>query len=56
MAFGAFDLFEGLDVFVFGPVHNGKNFSYEMAFIARPMTSRASIKWFQRAVSSIRGK
>ena len=46
MAFGAFDLLEGLDVLMLGAVHDGKNFRDEMGFIARPMTTCASVQRF----------
>ena len=52
MTLGAFDLFEGLDVFVLWPVHDGENFRDKMLFIAGPMATCASIKRFQKNRSS----
>lgn len=34
MALGTFDLFESLDVIVFGPVHNGEYLCHETGFTA----------------------
>ncbi len=34
MALRAFDLFEGLDVVVFGAVHDREDFGHEMGFIS----------------------
>ena len=39
VALGTFDLFEGLDIFVFGAVHDRKDFGDEMGFIARPLAA-----------------
>jgi hypothetical protein len=47
MTLGAFDLFEGLDIFMLRAVHNGKNLGDEMSFISGPVAARASIKWLQ---------
>ena len=44
MAFGAFDLLEGLDVFVFRPVHDREDFCDKMLFIARPVAACAGIE------------
>ena len=44
MTLGAFDLLEGLDVLMFGAVHNRKDFGHEMGFISRPVTARTRIK------------
>ena len=40
---GAFDLLEGLDVFVLGAVHNGENLRDEVSFIPGPMATGACI-------------
>ena len=48
VAFGTFDLLEGLNILVFGAVHDGKDFCGKMLFIARPMTTGTGIKWFQK--------
>ncbi len=48
MAFGAFDLLEGLNVFMFGAVHDGEDFCGKMLFIAGPVTTRAGVKWLQK--------
>lgn len=47
MAFGAFDLLKGLNVFMFGAVHDGEDFCDEAGFIAGPLTIGTSVKWFQ---------
>lgn len=44
---GTFDLFEGLDVFILGAVHDGKNFSNKMRFIPGPLTTRTCVEWLQ---------
>ena len=46
MTFGAFNLFEGLNVVMFGAVHNRKDFRDKTGFFSRPVTSRTSIKRF----------
>jgi hypothetical protein len=45
VALRAFDLLEGLDVVVLGPVHDREYFGHEMGFISRPMTASACIEW-----------
>ncbi len=47
VALGAFDLLEGLNVLVFGPVHDGKNFCDEMDFIPGPVTARTRVERLQ---------
>ena len=37
-ALGAFNLFECLNVVVFGTVHDGKNFGREFRFVSGPLT------------------
>jgi hypothetical protein len=44
---GAFDLLEGLDIFVLGPVHDRKDFGDEVGFVTRPVTARTSIQRFK---------
>ena len=46
MTFRAFDLFEGLDIFVLGAVHDGKDFGDEVRFIAGPVAACAGIQRF----------
>ena len=38
MTFGAFDLFEGLDVVMLGAVHDRKDLGNEAGFTAGPLT------------------
>ena len=44
---GAFDLLEGLDIFMLRAVHDGKNLCDEAGLISRPVASRTGIKRFQ---------
>ena len=46
MAFGAFDLLEGLDVLLLRPVHDREDLCHEVRFIARPLTAGAVIQRF----------
>ena len=39
MTLGAFDLFESLDIIVFGTVHDRENLSDEASLAAGPLTS-----------------
>ncbi len=48
MALGAFDLLEGLDIFMLRAVEDGKNFRDEVRFVSRPMTTCTSIKRLQK--------
>ena len=43
MALRAFDLLEGLDVLVFGAVHDREDLGDEMSFIPGPMTARTCV-------------
>lgn len=43
VALGAFDLFECLDVFVFGAVHDGEDLGQKMRFIAGPLAARTGV-------------
>jgi hypothetical protein len=47
VTFGALNLFERLDVFVLGPVHDRKDFGDEVGFVARPVTARTSVQGFK---------
>jgi hypothetical protein len=39
MTFGAFDLFESLDIIMFGTIHDGEDLSDEARFTAGPLAS-----------------
>ncbi len=43
MAFGAFDLLEGLDIVVFGAVHDGEDLCDEARFTAGPLARGATV-------------
>lgn len=51
MTLGTFDLLEGLDIFMFRTVHDGKDLRDELIFISGPLASGAGVKWFQRILS-----
>ncbi len=48
VALGAFDLFEGLNIIVFGAVHDGKNFRDEMSFVSGPLATGTSVERLQK--------
>ena len=50
MTLGAFDLLEGLDVFVFGPVHDRQDFRVEVGFIAGPVAIGTRIQRLQEMI------
>ena len=43
LALRAFDLFEGLNIFMLGTVHDAQDFGQELAFVARPVTAGTSV-------------
>ena len=51
MAAWAFDLLEGLDVVVLGPVHNAEDLGRKLGFFAGPLTGCASISLFHKTIS-----
>jgi len=43
MTLGAFDLFEGLDIFVLGAVHDREDLGNKAGFTAGPLTSGTAV-------------
>jgi hypothetical protein len=43
VAFGAFDLLEGLDIVMLGAVHDAEDFGDEFVFFPRPLASRTHV-------------